>query len=609
MAEMIGDDMFRCPADLSVSPSIPKRVMVIGSCLVGGWPGVIERLPNGTTCDLETFNNASALPDAMPHPPAEYGFQLIQIPLRAVLPEGAYFRMSYADVDGYKQLFDATRANLLRHLEAAMRWNTEYGLLTFVSNFLLPQQNPMGRLLPRYDLRNQVYFIEKLNEALAEELASYRNAFLFDFDQLVGTLGRRWFQDDVLWHGNHGGSLGNGPYELDRNRLEPPDPPTDLYPERVGPYITAAWNELLAMYRTVRQTDQVKLVVVDIDDTLWRGVAAEGGSNQGEMLEGWPLGVAEALGYLKRRGILLGLLSKNDEARVSEIWSRTFGPRLSMDDFAVRAINWKPKAENLEHMLADVNLLPRSVLYIDDNPVERASVTAAFPGIRAIGPTPYLWRRILLWAPELQVAQVTAESAARTDMVRAQTERETQRRSVSREEFLAQLGLKVRLFEITDTAHPQFPRALELINKTNQFNTTTRRWTLEECEAGFRAGLRFYAFEAEDRYTPYGTIGVIIARGTEIAQFVMSCRVLGMDVEIAALAQVMKLQGGLGPAEFGAPLIPTEANGPCRDLYARAGFQQSGVNRWTRMLPPGLQVPSHITLDFVSAKVTDLVTA
>ncbi len=99
-----------------------------------------------------------------------------------------------------------------------MRWNVDHGLLTFLCNFLPPQQDPMGRLLPRYDLRNTIYFVEKLNEALADELKRYQNAFLFDFDQITSTFGRKYFHDDVLVHTNHGSALTNS--DLDGNRLE-----------------------------------------------------------------------------------------------------------------------------------------------------------------------------------------------------------------------------------------------------------------------------------------------------------------------------------------------------------------------------------------------------
>src|SRR5207302_483463 len=206
-----------------------------------------------------------------------------------------------------------------------MRWNKAHGILTFVCNFLVAQQNPRGRLQPRYDLRNFQFFIEKLNQALEEELRHYRNAYLFDFDQIVSTYGRRYLQDDAVWTIAHGAVLTDFDWEKDQGRLEPVEEISHYYPLAAHELIPSIWAELTAMLRTIRQTDMVKLVLVDLDDTLWRGVAAEEAEVSSTASEGWPLGFAEALMFLKSRGVLLGIVSKNNEDRVREIWRRIYG--------------------------------------------------------------------------------------------------------------------------------------------------------------------------------------------------------------------------------------------------------------------------------------------
>ena len=591
----VTDELYRCPRDLALTDTPLRRVLIVGSCLVEGWENIFRVSTPPCDGDYVLFNNVGQVPEP-PRPLAEYDFQIVQVSLRAVLPEGAYFRLSYSDPSAYRQLFEETRERVARSLEALMRWNREAGLLTFACNFIVPQQNPMGRLLPRYDLRNMVYFIEKLNEALAEELARYDNAFLFDLDQIVATYGRRSFQDDVAWHGNHGGALSDFEQERDRERLEAIGPMSEVYPVRTAEYLGYFWNELVAMYRTVRQIDQVKLVIVDLDDTMWRGVAAELTSYSGDVIEGWPLGLVETLGYLKRRGVLLAIVSKNDERRANEIWSMIVGEnRLSLGDFAVRKINWRPKADNIEEILREVNLLPRSVVFIDDNPAERFAVQSAFPDIRTFGPNPYLWRRILLWSPETQVAVINAEAAGRTEMVQAQIKRETERKQLSREEFLATLGVEITLFEIADVADPAFQRALELINKSNQFNTTGKRWTAEEAKRFFLDRGRFIVFEVKDRFTAYGIVGVAIVEGTRIEQFVMSCRVAGLDVEIAVIAELLAGFHSRGVPNAFAVLRETDANSLCRDLYARCGFVRDDDGALVRATA-GLVSPAHAQL-------------
>jgi hypothetical protein len=120
---------------------------------------------------------------------------------------------------------------------------------------------------------------------------------------------------------------------------------------------------------------------------------------------------------------------------------------------------------------------------------------------------------------------------------------------------------------------------LELINKTNQFDTTGRRWTKQECIPVVATGTRFIAFDVEDRFTRYGIVGVVVVRGSHIAQLVMSCRFIGMAIEIAALSEILRVarEGGFGNAT--ASLAEPELNFLCRDLYARCGFSRDG-DQW-----------------------------
>jgi FkbH-like protein len=469
-------------------------------------------------------------------------------------------------------LFQEAEERLFLLLMEIMRWNLEHTMLSFNTNFMVPQQNPMGKLLQRYDLRNFVYFIEKLNESLTKEIASnYKNAHILDIDQLCSNYGRKYFQDDAIQSLNHGAALNNNMHLRDQDRLEPPAPVGQYYTLRNVEFQNALWAEIVAMYRTIRQVDQVKLVIVDLDDTLWRGIAVEGGV-AATIVEGWPLAFVEALLFLKRRGVLLAIASKNDEQQIEKIWNKIWAGRIQLDDFAIRKINWNPKADNVELILSEANLLPRSVVYIDDNPVELAAVKAAFPDIRVLGSDLYYLRRILLWSPETQVPVITAESTKRTEMIQAQTAREAVRKRLSRDEFLASLELRVDILEIKETSHDRFPRAFELLNKTNQFNTTGKRWSQPECNSFFHGGGVFYAFEVEDKFSAYGLVGVVPILHCELLQFVMSCRVIGLGVEAVVFRKIEQRTQESGHMQLTTRIVETDANYICRDLFAKHGF-------------------------------------
>ncbi|MBB5372743.1 HAD-IIIC family phosphatase [Acidocella aromatica] len=591
MPSLIDPLVLRVPAELEITALTPRRALIIGSCLSEALALRMKSLPE--PCESDLFLQGTPLPEQPPQPVEAYDFQLVQLGLRFALPDSAFARLGQMDVEGHERLFDLALANMRRAFAEVMRWNQKFGILTFVIPYLVPMANAVGRLLPRYDLRNPVYFVEKLNEAMAREMAAYKNAYWFDLNEIHSFYGRRFVQEDVYSALNHGSFISDFDYEFDQNRLEPSLKATEIYEEKGGDLFGAAWRELVAMLRSVRQQDAVKLVAVDLDDTLWRGIAGETDNDAMPTTEGWPKGLWEALLFLKRRGILLAIISKAEESVTRAAWERIVGRNLKLEDFAAWRINWNPKPQSLAEIMAEVNVLPGNVLYVDDSPVERAAIKAAFPEVRVLGGTPLTWRRLLLWAAETQRAEVTAESAQRTEMVQAQIQREQQRQAMTRDEFLASLKLHMKLFTISDVSHPRFSRALELINKTNQFNTTGKRWTLEEAASAFAAGSVFHVFELADIYTDYGLVGVLITTGNRIGQFVMSCRVLGLGAEVAAVAEVVGWLRRQAEQDVFADMEETPRNLPCRHVYAGLGFS-AAPGGWVLANANIPAVPAHI---------------
>jgi len=570
------------PTDLVSTPGPSVRVLAIGSCFLAGELTFHNKPPEGWQHDFIMANGIGDFPEKPPVPAEEYDYQLIQIPLRVILPARQLNALSYHDEAGFAAAFDEAVDRLRVHLDGRMKFNVAHGLLTFVFNFMLPQFPTTGLLLPRYDLRNIEYFIGKLNEELERMLAGYRNAYMLDIDRLSASFGRRYVQDDVVAPFYHGGQA-NGAYRIE-DRMEKLLGLGHYYDLRPAmPFRDTLVAHVQALYRAIRQQDSVKLVVTDLDDTLWKGVSGDAADIGVHMIEGWPYGYIEALQILRRRGILLAIASKNDETRIREIWNTIMRGVLTLEEFAAIQINWNPKAENMRVMLAAMNLLPRNVVFVDDNPAERAQMKAAFPEMRVIGANPYHTRRVLLMAAETQVAAVTAESARRTEMIQAQIQRETERAGLGQEEFARQQQVEAVLFPIKGLEDPRFARTLELINKTNQYNTTGKRWKAEEIGAFLGKGGRIFAFDVRDRYTEYGLVGVVLVRDGTIEQWVMSCRVLGTGVERSVLRAVVDDLRARGSAEIVAHMAKTEVNKPCHQLFATGDFVEKGETWW---LPP-----------------------
>jgi FkbH-like protein len=588
---------YRTPQGLGRTPLSAMRALIIGPCHSVPLPLYLTFVFPQITADHILYSQGS-LPSEPPSPLDDYDFQVIMPSLRAILIDHYLLRLNYDDLAAYEAAYEDAKARLVMILQDAFAYRERRHLPTFVSNFTLPQQNLIGRMMPRYDVRNIVHFVERLNRVIADEIGRLKDVYLLDIDQISASFGRKYIQDDQLLISNHHSYLDDFENQFDQTRLVVPHPFSHDNVVRSDEFLIGVCHELHAMVRTLRQMDQVKLVIVDLDDTLWRGLVAEEGAERPWVTDGWPLGLVEALTWLRRRGVLLAIASKNDEERIRSLWPSLYGGRLELSNFVSVKINWEPKTSNIEQILAETNLLPRSVVFIDDNPVEREAVAQAFPDLRVLGTDLYKLRSLLLWAPEMQPTTITAESARRTEMVQAQVERENSRRRLTREEFLASLSIKLRLFPIKDITDERFARAFELINKSNQFNTTGRRWTSQEAQTAFATGIVFWAFDVEDRFTRYGLVGVAIVRGSHIEQFVMSCRVVGLEVELAVLSA---LTAGL-PDPLSGVYVATDSNHLCRDLYARCGFEES-EHGWLRPVGTRLAIPAHFVL--VGGLVTD----
>ena len=487
-----------------------------------------------------------------------------------------------------------TEGYLERYLTNALRLNEERKLASFVLGFLIPQQNPLGRFYPRFDLRNVMHFIERLNMSLAAQLSRRENAWFVDLDQVSSGIGKKLCQDDMVWSYTHGTTLSDGDHDHDLCRLHAPPPMQYHYQQKWLEFFEATMHEVFAMVRTMRGRDPVKLVVVDLDDTLWRGVAAEGTLG---VLEGWPMGFIETLLILKRRGILLGIVSKNDETFIRANWERIVQGQISLDDFAAIRIDFRSKVVNLAGMLAELNLRPENVVMIDDHPAERAAVQAAIPKVRVLGQHPYYLKRILLWASETQNPSISQESVQRTKMVQAQVRRESARRALEPSEFLESREREASILRLESTADLELSRALELLNKTNQFNTTGERHTLESSHRRFVAGCSLFVLHAQDRFTRYGLVGAAWVKHACIEQMVMSCRVLGLQLEDAFLARIARSAAAYG-VRVRARLCHTESNTPCRSLYSRNGFIKTAEDPtwWVSGQEQNLRVPAHVNL-------------
>lgn len=339
-----------------------------------------------------------------------------------------------------------------------------------------------------------------------------------------------------------------------------------------------------------------KCIVLDLDNTLWGGIIGEDGV-AGIQLghEGSGLAFTEfqhELLTLSRRGILIALCSKNNYSDALEAIRQHPAMLLREEQFAAVRINWKEKAENLGEIANELNLGLDSLVFLDDNPVERAQVRAALPEVCVPewpeDPSEYVPALYSVLRAQLLRLQITEEDRSRAEMYRADVNRRAVLKSgADLESFYKSLDMKMTV----GRAEPNvIPRIAQLTQKTNQFNLTTRRYTEAEIAQLSRSvDSRVYWMDLADKFGPNGIVGVLIANelkaGTwKIDTFLMSCRVIGRNVEQAFFATVAEEFAEAGVTQLIGEYIPTQKNALVVDLYARLGFSAEPSSDLTRTL-------------------------
>ncbi len=454
--------------------------------------------------------------------------------------------------------------------------------LIFVS-FFEPSANYMGDLIDRYAPESALEFVKSLNRILAQLISPHANFHFLDMNELLNHVGRRYLQDDGVLHGSHASFVNDWDFKLDSKRLSAPQRLFAAleFERAIKDLANLFLDKVSSMLAILRQEAPVKLTVCDLDDTLWRGVPAEDDDfSDDDRVEGWPLGLVEALLFFKARGGVLALCSKNEMETVKANFERIFRGALTLDDFAVVRANWTPKSQNIAEILTATNLLARNCLFIDDNPREISEVKAAHPDIRCLGSDHYNWRRIVLGAPETQVATITTESTQRTELVRAAAGRAVVAATVAtstedRAGWLASLELKQAVELVTNAKSPHYKRAFELLNKTNQFNTTGRRWSAGEFDSFLRDGGNCIVSGLKDNSIDNGITSVCMLKGNSIEQIVLSCRVFGLGSEITVCAAALDLILA-AHATASARIVDTGRNATCHGFFTSVGFDTEG---------------------------------
>ena len=383
----------------------------------------------------------------------------------------------------------------------------------------------------------------------------------------------------------------------------------------IAPEAAVSYGEMVVRIVAAQQGLSKKCLVLDLDNTLWGGIIGDDG------LEGLVLGEGSAAGeaylalqryakQLKERGVVLAICSKNDPKIAENGFCNHPEMALKRSDISAFVANWDDKAKNLKTIAARLNIGLDSMVFVDDNPVERARVRQSLPMVTVpeLPKDVAYYVRCLASAGYFEAISFTSEDRHRTEQYAANAERESLfELSASLDDFLRNLRMSVVFGPFTG---PDLARITQLFNKTNQFNTTAKRYSAEEIAQFAAAGETLtLQFRLLDKYGDNGLVSAMILRpdpdhaGTlEIDNWVMSCRVFGRELEFEAMNIAVEQARHRGSVAIRAAYIPTPKNQLIEELYSSLGFgalndrsPKNGGTSWSLDLTKFVARPTHIS--------------
>jgi FkbH-like protein len=398
--------------------------------------------------------------------------------------------------------------------------------------------------------------IRRLNTTL-REACSIENVDLIAIDDRAALDGLAAWHDPALWH---------------RSKQD------------ISPIAGPVYGDLVGRVLAAQQGKSFKALVLDLDNTLWGGVIGDDG------VAGIVLGQGSALGEgfvavqayakeLSRRGVILAVASKNDFANAIEPFEKHPEMVLKREDIASFRADWNDKAANIRAIAQELNIGLDALVFVDDNPFERNLVRQELPmvAVPEVPDDPSLVPQVLADAGYFEATSITTEDRERTQQYQINRERETLKGTATNlDEYLKSLRMRM-VWRPFDRVGVQ--RTVQLINKTNQFNLTTRRYGEADVLAVMDDPTAFgLQIRLLDRFGDNGVIAIIIGKlvnpGDDliIDTWLMSCRVLGRQVETATLNLIVSEACKLGATRIIGEYRPTPKNAMVKDHYSRLGF-------------------------------------
>jgi FkbH-like protein len=462
---------------------------------------------------------------------------------------------------------EQTQTEILNRFQALLSTLTaRTDALVLVNNFMVPSFTPFGILDNKADSGFRSFFI-KLNERLAELYMKSSQVYVVDLESVAGKHGKLRCVDPKLYY--------RGSF---------------VFSESFLPVIA---DEYMGYIKALKNLTR-KCIVLDLDNVLWGGIIGEDGTEGIQLGNDSPGNAYKdfqriLLSY-HNRGVLLAVNSKNNPEDALKAIREHPHMLLREKHFAAMRINWQNKVQNMVELAKEINIGLDSIVFIDDNPREREQMKQALSQVLVVDmpSSPFLYRQTLENLNDFNVLALTEEDKKRGEMYHTKKRREELRETISSlEDFLKSLEMKVVIRHADDYS---LPRIVRIVNKTNQFNLTTRRYTDAEIRKMKETKDKFevYGLQVCDKFGDEGIVGVAIIRKQPktwtVDSFLLSCRVIGRKVETAFLARIVADAKKERVTTLVGEYVPTQKNAPVKNFYSSHGFkelaQEGNLYRW-----------------------------
>lgn len=431
----------------------------------------------------------------------------------------------------------------------------KFGCIIIQNNFELPSERLLGNREAGCAY-GRIDFITRLNIKLYDYAQTHANFYIHDINYLSAAYGLERWHELRHWH---------------------------LYKYALSVSAIPDFAYSLSNIICSCLGKNKKVLALDLDNTLWGGVIGDDGQSGIEIghetHEGQSyLALQKFVKAHKELGVLLTVCSKNDPENALEGLNHPDGV-LKPSDFTLIKANWNEKSLNLEETAQELNLLPESFVFVDDNPVECDIVKAQAPEIMTINfEDPEECIRRIDKCGYFEVTNLSADDAKRGEMYAANAQRAAaEKKFASYDDFLASLEMSAVIGEF-DPVH--IPRITQLTNKSNQFNLTTKRYTQAEMEATAASPnyIRLCG-RLTDKFGDNGIVSVVIGekRGAElhIDLWLMSCRVLKRGMEYAMINRLVEEAKKAGIETIFGYYYPTKKNAMVKELFGDFGFEKT----------------------------------